>query len=72
MNKKQMVILWVIGIVFCGVAYNQAFYQSSLRMLGTNRVVGSTTKFNPVVGIGVPVLIIGTLLIYTLRTKKKD
>ncbi len=57
MNKIQLVILWCMGIIFSLIAINKAF-------------TGYGLEFNPVIGIIIPVLIVGCLLVYTVRSKK--
>lgn len=61
-----------MGIIICFIAFGKSFGSRTYGVLGyPNSVMGSITTFNPVVGIGIPILIIGSLLIYTLRTRRK-
>lgn len=62
MNKKQLIVAWGIGIVISGVFIYQ-FNYFSYRYI--------PQAFMRSIGFSIPVLIIGGLLIYTLRDKKK-
>ncbi len=64
MNKKQMVILWILGIwvslVIMDAGGKIFFFHEYSRSIPL-KILGSI----------VPPLIIGSLLIYSLRTRKK-
>ena len=64
MNKKQMVILWILGIwvsaVIVDVGVKEFFFYNYRHV----SLLGDVT---PLI---LPPLIIGGLLIYTLRTRK--
>lgn len=58
MNKKQLIVIWVMGISISIVAYKT----------GGDNIFWSLSYL---LKFGFPILIIGGLLIYTLRDKKK-
>jgi len=79
MNKKQLVVAWVMGILIClsllltprkytvklGQGYQAWFdkpdYEESCPVLRTDLILPQV----------ISILVIGSLLIYTLRDKKK-
>ena len=74
MNKKQLIVAWVIGILLLsGCAKHRIIAQNnSNNMLTLNR--GQTEQKasrDYIIPICFSTLIIGGLLIYTLRDKKK-
>jgi len=60
MNNKQLGIAWVTGVLL-----------SSIIIFGLINGAGGTEFLVTIFIISLPILIIGGLLIYTLRDKKK-
>ena len=58
MNKKQLIILWIIGISL-SIVFMSIEIQSGL----------GETDWSFLIRGGIPILIIGSLLIYTFRKK---
>lgn len=56
MNKKQLIVAWVMGIL---IAWDFL------------ALAGNWNDFAEALMVSIPILIIGSLLIYTLRDKKK-
>ncbi len=78
MNKWQLVVLWVMGasIIISILCAPKMYYQSSLHPLGRGRWLDyepeerctmSRTRWDSVLQNSLIILIIGGLLIYTLR-----
>ena len=77
MNKKQLIVAWVMGIYLCiFIFYKQYVYPQIMTKiklgLEPSYLTKSLAPIYPFVYYSIfPVLILGSLLIYTLRDKKK-
>ena len=77
MNKKQLIVAWIMGVIICFVLFlgTQSIYYGQLYGIGEYKwqfvslPVGII--FQIIISYIIPILIIGSLLIYTLRDKKK-
>jgi len=84
MNKKQLIVAWVMGIIIstilvitpkigyyqnCYIKYKESLQASPYTQ--TLRMLTPLINWNLVLGHSLIVFIIGGLLIYTLRDKKK-
>ena len=67
MNKKQLIVLWVMGIIVSIGWWCWSANVGQTTIWGSSR--GQSTPY--LIGIHMTTLIIGGLLIYTLRSKKK-
>lgn len=65
MNKKQLIVAWIVAILLSIIALSVDYHQ--YRKAFGERYF----SFEELIKFGLPVLIIGGLLIYTLRDKKK-
>lgn len=63
MNKKQTIVLWILGILLIIISILSYAQQETLTKTISVMVSGSLYML-------IPVLIIGGLLLYTLRNKK--
>ncbi len=77
MNKKQLIVAWVITVVICAILlfYPKIFCSGDGKYccyapLGHHCIV-PVTQWGYVAPICLSILIISALLIYTLRDKKK-
>jgi len=69
MNKKQLIVAWVVGIMviyICGFMLMQAFVNTQMNLNVHYNV------FQTFILMALPPLIIGGLLIYTLRWRRGD
>jgi hypothetical protein len=60
MNKIQLTIAWIMGIFISLIALYSKWHTTGYR--------GHIFEYGPFIKFGLPVMIIGGLLIYTLRT----
>ena len=68
MNKKQLIVAWIMGVLLSWVFYDADYtLQSGIRTLDSKFFRFPLTD---VFRFGMPILIIGGLLIYTLKNKK--
>jgi len=75
-NKKQLIVAWVMGIIISWICIysiptrpleqNKWIERLPIYSIYTNRI-----DFSLLIIETIPILIIGGLLIYTLRSKKK-
>ena len=76
MNKKQLIVAWVMGIIISVVLIvtPKMYYAENGYINGSFSIVDKLaplTNWSIVLNYSLIVLIIGGLLIYTLRDKKK-
>ena len=79
MNKKQLVVAWIMAIAICYILLSapKVYYRRDYtRYIKANNPLSyadevSTPDWNVAAQNSIPVLLIGGLLIYTLRTRKK-
>jgi len=85
MNKKQLIIAWVITAILCfillfspkahvwtyGLDHKEVSNKPKIQK-GTGKILSiSQVRWDAILQRSIAVLIIGGLLIYTLRNKKK-
>jgi hypothetical protein len=83
MNKKQLIVAWLIGITICatflyypkryfvGLEGSQVFFEKFDKNNKLARLAMPVMQWGYVIPICLSILIIGGLLIYTLKDKKK-
>ena len=74
MSKKQLVAAWIIGVMVSTILVitpKIAYYQNSyVNFTEISDICAPLTNWNIVLTYSSIILIIGSLLIYTLRSKK--
>jgi len=71
MNKKQLIVAWVMGIILFvvwGLIFSN-YGEITIHFAASRESISS--PINLLFFLSYPILIIGSLLIYTLRDKKK-
>ena len=75
MNKKQLVVAWAVTAILCFVilsAPKKHISNSLIRVFDApNSVTITTIQWDFVLQRSLVILLIGSLLVYTLRNKKK-
>jgi hypothetical protein len=73
MNKKQLIVAWIMGILICISSYHSYYrpHVLSIWYAETGKEPKSYISVNQLILRTIPILIIGSLLIYSLRDKKK-
>ena len=74
MNKKQLVVAWIMAIAICYILLNapKVYYEGYSGYKRNNSYEKVLTPdWNVAAQNSIPVLLIGGLLIYTLRTRRK-
>lgn len=78
MNKKQLIVAWVMGVALLGIIIitpkiickDNTYYEANPQTTPIGYTYVPLTNWNAVFTHSSMVLIIGSLLIYTLRNKK--
>lgn len=71
MNKKQLIAVWVVGLLLCGVWAIVLMGVSNILFFENNFSLSVQTKpLAFLLFFSFPIIIIGGLLIYTLGDKK--
>lgn len=77
MNKKQLIVAWGMGVYLCIFIFYKQYVSTQMMAkikleIEPSQLVKILAPFYPFICYSIsPVLILGILLIYTLRDKKK-
>jgi len=78
MNKRQLIVAWVVGalislvFIFSPMAYYIRGERTTYKMAKANSVVSvKAINWDRLAQYCIPIIFIGSLLLYTLRDKKK-
>ncbi len=73
MNKKQLITVWSITVAICLLVLSPPRYQVRYDIQrGVRRSYGGGINWESVFRYTIPILLVGTLLIYTYRDKKRE
>lgn len=78
MNKKQLAVVWAMGTILSAIIlfvpkigrYENSYVKLSAMQTSTAAKMAPLTNWSLAISFCIPVLIIGFLLIYTLRSNK--